>query len=257
MLRYVKMSKKIFLKRYLQQAIPCSAQEAINIIESSRVRIDGKTCKRPQMLVFSNYTITLDDKELVFCDVPLLYYVFNKPSGVLCQKDAEKKNVFDYIDMLDIDEKTKSTMFNVGRLDLDTEGLLIVTNDGSFAKRVISPEYKVPKTYTALVAPHIRQSSIANLRRGVNIPIDGKGSYKTAPAQIELIEHSSAKDSVVRVIITEGKKRQIRKMFANQGYKVLQLKRVAIGGLSLGKIRPGKIVEFKKEELINLIYNKE
>ena len=124
-------------------------------------------------------------------------------------------------------------LYPVGRLDYDTEGLLIVTNDGEFTKRITHPSFEIPKTYVAELNQSITKEQINQLRTGVEI--DGK---KTLPARIWIA--SQARNDVVEITITEGRNRQVRKMFESVGLRVVHLKRTAIGKLTLGSLKVGQ-----------------
>ena len=134
-------------------------------------------------------------------------------------------------------------LFPVGRLDYNTSGLLIMTNDGDLAYRLTHPKHEVPKTYRARVAGNLSNVKAAKLRRGVDI-----GGFVTSPAQVKIVKPGE-KSTVVEITIHEGKNRQVRKMFAAVGNKVQELERISIGELRLGRLKEGHYRKLKREEI--------
>lgn len=166
-----------------------------------------------------------------------VYYVINKPIGYLSTKLSSldihnnKKSVFD---LLDIDERIKQTLFCVGRLDEDTSGLLILTNDGKFGFKIAHPKFNVKKTYYVVLEKPISQEQIKKVSEGViiNIEEDGKYiNYKTKPCKIKLISEKK-----LFITLTEGKKREVRKIFQSINNKVIRLERISINKLNLKEL---------------------
>lgn len=146
-------------------------------------------------------------------------------------------------------KKAGSAVYPVGRLDVNTEGLIILTNDGDFAFVLTHPKHKVPKTYRAEIAGHISQETINRLSGGIVLN-DGM----TSPAKVQLIALDTARQtSTVELIITEGRKRQIRRMLDAVGHPVLRLTRTKIGNLKLGKLKPGEWRFLTPEEVRDLL----
>ena len=164
------------------------------------------------------------------------YLMLNKPLGVIstAKDEASRTTVLDAIG----DEGLAGhRLFPVGRLDADTTGLLVLTDDGELAFRLTHPRYKVAKEYVAVVAGGMATSDIESLRRGVDLE-DGK----TAPAEVEVVESDTtpgAARSEVRVVIREGRHRQVRRMLHAVGYKVQSLRRTGFGPLKLGRLKAG------------------
>lgn len=168
-----------------------------------------------------------------------VYLMFNKPRGVVTTlSDPEgRPAVKDYL------KGIKFRVFPVGRLDFDSEGLLLLTNDGDFTNAVLHPSKKIPKTYLVKVKGIIEDEKIEKLRRGVKLE-DGV----TTPARVRQ-GRNSENNSWVEITIYEGKKRQIRRMLEKVGHPVLKLKRISINGIKLGNLKPGEIRHLTTEEL--------
>ncbi len=171
------------------------------------------------------------------------YIMLHKPKGYVCTAKDElgRKTVMDLIDL-------KTRLFTVGRLDYDTEGLLLLTTNGDVAQKLTHPKSKVTKTYVAKIEGEISEADLQKLRSG--ILLDGK---KTAPAKAKLIE-SDEKFSRVEIIITEGRNRQVRKMLESIGKTVVFLKRTAEGDIKLGGLTRGKY-RFLNDKEINYLLN--
>lgn len=190
------------------------------IDESDDVRIDGKAIK-PQ------------------ADV---YIMLNKPAGYICScaDDRGRKTVLDLI------KGVEGRVFPVGRLDYDTEGLLILTSDGDFAYRCTHPKHEINKKYYAEVKGALDSRAVSELRRGVMV--DGQ---KTSQAQIDILESKDGL-SKLHVVIHEGRNRQVKKMFEAVGCKVTYLMRVAIGELELGGLATGAWRRLEESDFIRL-----
>ncbi|HEW91364.1 MAG TPA: rRNA pseudouridine synthase [Thermotogaceae bacterium] len=231
------------LQKFLQMTAKVSRRKADQLISQGKVQVNGEIIKEYWYDIDPNKdTVTLEGKELSFKSVRLYYYLLNKPAGYITTMfDPQgRSTVWDLIK-----DKVKDRVYPVGRLDKDTEGLLILTNDGIFANRIMHPKYKIPKKYEAVVEGILTRKEILELRNGV-ILNDG---YKTLPAKVKILEKLGTKTRI-EIEIREGKKRQIKNMFKALGHKVLYLKRLSIGPLTLKGIeRVGKLREITKEEL--------
>lgn len=174
--------------------------------------------------------------------VPKLYLMFNKPRGVVTTlSDPEgRPTITDFL------RKIRQNVFPVGRLDFDSEGLLLLTNDGDFAHALLHPSREIPKTYLVKVKDIIDESKIKKLRHGITLE-DGV----TMPAQVRKIR-GSENNSWIEITIHEGKKRQVRRMLETVGHPVLKLKRISINGLKLRDLKTGEVRHLTSEEL-NLI----
>ena len=171
-----------------------------------------------------------------------VYIMLNKPKGYLTtvSDDKGRPTVMDLVG--DMDER----VFPVGRLDYNTKGMLLLTNDGDFAFRMSHPSHQISKTYKARVAGNLSRERVARLKKGVDI-----GGFITSPASVNVIRQMDHQ-AVVEIKIKEGKNRQVRKMFAAVGNKVLDLERIATGNLMLGHLMPGHYRKLTKNELDRL-----
>lgn len=187
-------------------------------------------------------------------------YVLNKPRGVICsrlnrqERSLGKRSVFELLRAF-VDDSIYDRLLTVGRLDEQTTGLLILTTDGHLVHRIASPESKVDKTYAVRTNPLATENDVAMLRQGVSIELEENGDvhrYETLPAGVEVEE-----DGMVVVTLSEGKKRQVRRMFASLGMEVIELHRRSIGGLELGllDLDEGASLEMDSRLLCQSIFN--
>lgn len=175
---------------------------------------------------------------------PFLYLMLNKPAGVISATEDYKDNTV--IDLLDEDVKHYD-LHPVGRLDKDTVGLLLLTNDGDLTHQLLSPKKKVPKKYYARIEGQVTEEDVAAFAQGVTLE-DG---YETKPGQLTILE--SAPTSLIELVITEGKFHQVKRMFEAVGKQVVYLKRLEMGSLILDEtLREGKYRELTEEELQQL-----
>ncbi|MEG2429112.1 MAG: pseudouridine synthase [Oscillospiraceae bacterium] len=218
----------------------CSRRKAEEFITQRRVKVNGHPATIGQKLNPAFDIITIDDVKIEFEKKrELSYLVMNKPRGYLTSMsdDRGRKCVTQLL------PDSKLRLFPIGRLDLNSEGLLIFTNDGNFAQMMSHPSNEVRKTYRVTARPDITDEQAAKLSEGVII--DGK---KTAPAEVRVLTKEPNR-VVMEIIITEGRNRQIRKMCEAVELEVARLKRTAIGPVRLGMLKPGATREMTKEEL--------
>ena len=208
------------LDKYVSRFAP-SRSEAKKLIKSGRVKVDGAEAKDPGLIIDeNNAAVELDGKRIEYKE--FIYIMMNKPAGVICAtEDTRHKTVIDLLP----EEYKRFMPFPVGRLDIDTEGLLLLTNDGQLAYKLLSPKYKVPKRYISVLDSGINDSHIAKFREGIVLS-DG---YRTKPALLSRVDG----DCEVSVTIAEGKFHQIKRMFADIDRTVLYLKRVEFASLPL------------------------
>lgn len=171
-----------------------------------------------------------------------VYYLVNKPAGVV-STNFDPSGRPRVIDLL---PPTKERLFTVGRLDLSSEGLMLVTNDGELANRLMHPRYGVEKTYHALVAGKPAPDVLDSLRRGVHLA-EGVARAESAKVRKEMPQ-----STLLEIVLAEGRNREIRRMLARVGHKVLRLKRVAIGPIRLKDIEPGQWRPLRRDELAAL-----
>jgi len=191
--------------------------------------------------VIKDNDVVCFDNNPVLVSGEYIYILLNKPKGVVTTCDDEKgrKTVLDLIDKRELEGKR---IFPVGRLDYDTEGLLILTNDGDFTRKMTHPSSKVKKVYVATLDKNIIDEDLKTLEQGIEI--EGE---KTHPAMARNI-----KSNVVELTITQGRNRQVRKMFEALGYKVVYLKRIAVGRIRLGNLKTGEWRFISKEDIKKL-----
>jgi pseudouridine synthase len=226
------------LERVLSKAGIGSRTEARTWIGAGRVGVNGKAVLNPDQWVdLERDRVTLDGKPLR--EKEKVYLLLYKPKGYLTTyKDPEgRPTVYDLLPGID------QFVSPVGRLDMDTSGLLIVTNDTQFAERITNPEHKVQKTYLVKATTVLSDEQIDQMRRGLVLS-DGP----TQPAIVNRLKDSETK-STIEITITEGRNRQVRRMLEAVGSKVRKLVRVAIGPLRIDKLEIGSYRELTKKEI--------
>jgi len=211
----------------------CSRKETNRLIEEGRIIVNGISCEKGQWVEETD-EILLDGKKVSPKDK--IYLAFNKPKGIICTTSNDKEN--NIIALLNYPEY----IFPVGRLDKDSEGLIIMTNDGELANNILFSENYHEKEYIVRVDKEINEEFLLNMSRGVKI-LD----IITRPCIIEKIDQS-----IFRIILTQGLNRQIRRMCKALGYNVLELKRIRILNIRLEEIEVGKYRKISAEEIHNL-----
>ena len=230
------------IERLISKAGLGSRTEARKWVAEGRIRVNGKVVTDP------DHWVDLERDKVLFDGKPLqrekrVYLLLNKPTGYLTTY-SDKQGRPTVYDLLDENEKY---LFPVGRLDLDTSGLLILTNDSDFAERVMNPDFKVPKTYEVKAADHLSDDQLEQLRRGVMLK-DGA----TRPAQVRRLRQPGGK-TVFEITITEGRNRQVRRMVEAIGSKVVTLTRTAIGPITAGDLELGRHRQLGEKELSALL----
>ena len=230
------------LERFIQKAGVTSRRKAPKLIESGRVKVNTKIVKEffleineeTDLIEVDGMTVRLETK---------CYYLFNKPAGyITALKDPFKTPTI--IDYLNQHYSIKERVHPVGRLDKDTEGLLILTNDGDLTYKVLHPKMKVEKEYLAKVYGVPDEDDVQRFKNGMRLK-----NFATSPACLE-IKKSEGKFSWITIVIREGKKRQVKRMCSHIGHKVVYLKRLRVGTFTLSGIeKPGDMKEIKKEEI--------
>lgn len=226
------------INKFLAECGVASRRACDKLIEDGKVKVNGRVASLGQEIDENNDSVICEGK-MVARAKKFEYYVMNKPKGCVCtvKDDNGRKTVMDYL------PKNTARIFPVGRLDYDSEGLLLFTNDGDFANRLTHPSSEVPKTYLVKTEGEVSDGAIAKLRAGVEI--DGKVTNK---CKIRVIE--SCKDyTKMHVTITEGRNREIRKMFETVGKNVDFLKRIKIGDLALHGLNRGEVRKLTPEEI--------
>lgn len=218
----------IRLNKYLADCGVGSRRECDALIAEGLVKVNGKVATLGQT-VDDNAKVTVRDKRIG--DKQKLYYIMlNKPKGCVTtvKDDLGRKTVMDFVSNI------RARLYPVGRLDYDTEGLLILTNDGDLSNRLTHPRNEINKTYVCRISGMLKESERATLEKGVLI--DG---IKTAPAKVKIVEQDQH-HTRCEVTIHEGRNHQVKKMFEAVGKEVEFLKRVAVGDLRLGGLKRGE-----------------
>ena len=225
------------INKFLAESGVCSRRNADKLIEEGQVKVNGKICVIGQDIDEFSDNVTVNGKKASLSDV-FDYYIMNKPKGYVCtvKDDKGRKTVMDLL------PQNVKRVVPVGRLDYDSEGLLIFTNDGDLTFKLTHPKNEIPKTYLVKTERPISENDINRLRQGV--VIDG---VKTKKCNVKFIE-STKTGSKLHITITEGRNRQIRKMIEAIGNNVDFLKRIKIGELTLSGLNRGETRKLSAQE---------
>ncbi|NQT78942.1 MAG: rRNA pseudouridine synthase [Candidatus Aminicenantes bacterium] len=220
----------IRLNKFLAQAGVASRREVDKMITEGKIKVNGQVVQ----VLGSKIDETKDEVEVdgkkVKREEGQVYLMLNKPPGYL----VTFKDRFQRPTIKQLLPSLGKRYFPVGRLDYDSDGLLLLMNDGELAFRLTHPRFKVGKVYLVKVKGEPEPSKLSRLKKGIYL--DGK---KTAPAKIAIVSKSSKK-TLLKIEIYEGRKREVKKMFKTVGHEVLQLKRISFGGVRLGELKTGK-----------------
>ncbi len=215
------------IQKVLARAGVGSRRAVEAMIEAGRIRVNGQRARLGGRVDPAKDEVLLDGSPVPLA-AGLVHYLLNKPAGVVSSA-ADPQGRPTVVDLVDSDRR----LWPVGRLDVATEGAIIVTNDGELAQRLTHPSYEVSKTYLAEVAGEVSHEALRTLRTGVELD-DGV----TAPARVDLVDKGGGR-SLLELELTEGRNRQVRRMCEAVGYPATRLVRTAIGPLSLGRLKPG------------------
>ena len=225
------------LQVFLSKAGVCSRRSAVDIIRSGKARVNNRKILEPSFNIdTAKDIIFLNDKKISLKEE--IYIMLNKPRGVT----TTKKDRFAKRTVMDLLPPRMSHLNPVGRLDKDTTGLLLLTNDGELINRLTHPRYNIEKLYEARLDARLKDADRVALERGIDLDDE-----RTAPCRIQLREKSN-----LEIVLHEGKKRQIRRMFSKMGYKVLDLKRSKEGPLVLAGLGEGKWRALTEKEIREL-----
>lgn len=237
-------NNEVRLQKFMADMGVASRRKSEELIKAGKVKVNGhiaqigdKINPRKDLVSIGKNKITNVKKR------KMVYVMLNKPRGYVTTVSDElgRKTVMDLVK--DIDER----IYPVGRLDKDSEGLLILTNDGSFTNCLTHPSHNYAKVYRVTVRPSVNDEILYNLRNGIEI--DGR---KTAPAEVTVLEEQENR-VVLEFILHEGRNREIRKMCESQGLEVARLKRNSIGSLKLGMLKQGQYRELTEQEVKKLL----
>jgi 23S rRNA pseudouridine2605 synthase len=235
---------RVSLPRALSKLGLCSRSNALRLIASGSVSVNNAKVTNPHCWIdLLRDRISLEGQSVKKRD--FRYVLFNKPRGIVTTKSDErgKKTVFDLVD------ESLHSLNPVGRLDKETSGLLLLTNDNRFANIVTSPEHEIEKVYHVGLNKKLNEADLARLREGVEISLEGS-LYRTRPARVDILQ-----DGIVELAVREGKNRQIRRMFGSLGYEVVSLRRMGVGSITLGDLKEGSHRDLTKEEVSRLVNN--
>ena len=227
------MESRIRINRFLASAGIGSRRKCEELIREGRIQVNGETVTLLASFIDTGTDQVTVDGKVVGGTEGSTVLVLDKPDGVLStvSDDRGRKTVVD----IARDAGYKERLFPVGRLDMDTTGFIIMTNDGDLAYRMTHPRYKVDKRYTVAVEGRVSEETLESMAEGIDL-----GDYVTMPCAIRIVETAGGR-TTLEITLREGRKRQIKRMFAAKGHPVLELRRTAIGGLEFGDLGPGGI----------------
>lgn len=229
------------LDKFLADAGRGTRSEVKSLIKGGRVFVNGEPAKKPEMKIEP-------DTDEIFCDGVCIayqknyYYMLNKPAGVVsATEDNSCRTVLDILEA-----PVKKNLFPVGRLDKDTEGLLLITDDGELAHKLLSPKKHIGKVYYARIDGRVDIKDVEAFQKGLSL-----GEFETLPAELTIIKQGEI--SEIELLIYEGKFHQVKRMFQAVGKEVLYLKRLSMGSLTLDEqLAPGESRPLTKEEIERL-----
>ncbi len=226
------------INKYIAQSGICSRRKADELILNGNVKVNGAVLKEPGYDVLEGDVVNVNGTDITVQD-DLVYYLLNKPVGFVTtvKDEQDRATVMDLVS--DIGER----VFPVGRLDMNTSGALILTNDGKASYRLTHPKTEVFKTYHALVSGVVSKEKLWKLRNGIDI-----GGYVTKPAHVTILRENK-NSTILEISISEGKNRQVRKMCKAVGNPVQELMRVSIGEVRLGRLKEGTYRKLTKAEI--------
>lgn len=232
------------LQKYLAECGVASRRKSEELIEQGKVKVNGRVAQIGDKINPKKDDITVSGKKVVKSR-QYTYIILHKPRGFITTMSDEmgRKCIAELI------KDVNARVYPVGRLDRDSEGMLLMTNDGEFANAMTHPTKHVPKTYRVTVRPSITDEQITALTTG--IMLEGR---KTAPAEVRVLTREEGR-VVIEIVLYEGRNRQIRKMCESLGLEVARLKRTAIGTIKLGMLPQGKWRELTEDEVHKLMSN--
>ncbi len=226
------------LNTFVARFLPTSRRKAEELIFNGLVEVNGMIQKEPFFRVDPKDKVLVENQPIK-SRKQSLYYALNKPRGFVCSERRFKQEKL----VTDLFPATQGRLFTIGRLDKDSEGLILVTNDGAFANSVSSPKSGVEKEYVVKTVQEISHEHLVQLSKGGFV----EGSYVRPKSVIKM------RKGTTKVILKEGRKREIRVLFQKAGLEIVELKRVRIGNLQLGSLQPGQFKELLESEKLAII----
>ncbi len=226
------------INKYIAGSGVCSRRKADELIANGNVKVNGAVLKEPGYDVKEGDVVSVNGT-VIESQEKSVYYLLNKPIGFVTTAKDEQ----DRATVLDLVADIPERVFPVGRLDMNTSGALILTNDGKVSYRISHPKHEVFKTYRALVSGVISKEKIWKLRNGVDI-----GGYVTKPARVTIIGENK-NSTLLEISIYEGRNRQVRKMCKAVGNPVQELQRISIGEIRLGRLKEGSFRKLTPAEI--------
>lgn len=226
------------INKYIAQAGVASRRKADELIAAGNVKVNGAVLREPGYDVQEGDRVEVNGR-LIEAQEKKVYILLNKPLGYVTTVSDDKER----LTVMDLVQDVDARIFPVGRLDYNTSGMLIMTNDGDFAYKLTHPKHELTKTYRARVAGVLSTEKVWKLRNGVDI-----GGFVTSKARVDVVK-GLPKSTIVDITIHEGKNRQVRKMFKAVGNNVQELERIAIGDIRLGRLAEGHYRKLTREEV--------
>lgn len=211
------------LSKVIAQSGVASRRAAEKLIFDGKVRVNKKECRIPQTLVCLSKDIIEVEGKRIKAEEEKVYFILNKPTGYLCSRSGAGKKVFELID-------DKYRLFSVGRLDKDTSGLLLLTNDGEFSHRIQHPSFEVPKEYLVKTRSEITDEHLKQL--GLGTEVEGKW---VRPTRVKKVRKGTLK-----IVVKEGRKHEVRELVKSAKLELISLARIRVGGLELGALSLGQ-----------------
>lgn len=226
------------INKYIAQAGIASRRKADELIAAGNVKVNGAVLREPGYDVEEGDVVEVNGRRIE-AQEKKVYILLNKPLGYVTTVSDDKER----LTVMDLVRDVDARIFPVGRLDYNTSGMLIMTNDGDFAYKLTHPKHELTKTYRARVAGVLSTEKVWKLRNGVDI-----GGFVTSKARVDVVK-GLPKSTIVDITIHEGKNRQVRKMFKAVGNNVQELERIAIGDIHLGRLAEGHYRKLTREEI--------
>ena len=234
---------KIRLQKYLSECAVASRRKSEELIANGRVKVNGVVAQIGDKISPKHDTVTVNGKKVIKPGKDKMYIMLHKPRGFITtmSDEMDRKCVAELI------KDVSARVYPIGRLDRDSEGMLLFTNDGEFANAMMHPSKHVSKTYRVTVRPFVTEEQLTAITQGIMID-----DRKTAPAEVRVVTKEENR-TVLEMVLYEGRNREIRKMCEELGLEVARLKRTAVGSVKLGRLKQGAWRELSDDEVRKLM----